>query len=190
MLIEFSRKPRSLKDVDRWRATEFRQFLLYLGPIALKQVLPDRLYRHFLCLHTSIYILSHPHYCSDENYILFAENVLKSFVEDMKCIYGCKALVYNVHNLLHIANDIRAHGPVPNFSCYNFENYLGQIKQMLRTPNNHLSQLSKRLSEQMFMVVNKPDEAKLVKKIGTMSHDLCYGAEYASVILDVFTFSA
>ncbi|KAG8174627.1 hypothetical protein JTE90_004423 [Oedothorax gibbosus] len=61
---------------------------------------------------------------------------------------------------------------------------------MLRTPTNHLSQLSKRLSEQMFMVVNKPDEAKLVKKIGTMSRDLCYGVEYASVILDVFTISA
>jgi len=45
---EFSRKPRSVSDVLRWKATELRQFLLYTGPVALLNVLPESLYQNFL----------------------------------------------------------------------------------------------------------------------------------------------
>lgn len=31
MPLEFNRKPRTLEDVRRWKATEFRQFLQYMG---------------------------------------------------------------------------------------------------------------------------------------------------------------
>jgi hypothetical protein len=55
--IEFHRKARSLKELDRWKATECRQFLLYLGPYVLNGILPTSEWKHFLILHTSVYIL-------------------------------------------------------------------------------------------------------------------------------------
>ena len=55
---EFLRKGRSLREVERWKATEFRQFLLYTGPVVLKTYLSNAMYEHFKLLFVSIFILS------------------------------------------------------------------------------------------------------------------------------------
>ncbi|KAG8222973.1 hypothetical protein J437_LFUL002696 [Ladona fulva] len=46
--MEFARKPRTVRDLKRWKATEFRQFLLYTGPYALRKIVSDDVYLHFL----------------------------------------------------------------------------------------------------------------------------------------------
>ena len=51
---EFVRKPRSLLEVKRWKATEFRQFLLYTGPVVLLRKLPMPLYKNFMLLSVAI----------------------------------------------------------------------------------------------------------------------------------------
>ncbi len=43
MPSEFARQPRGLEDLDRWKATEFRQFLLYTGPVVLKNVISRKI---------------------------------------------------------------------------------------------------------------------------------------------------
>ena len=55
---EFNRKDRPLNEVDRWKGSEVCQCLLYTGPVALKNILPVRTYRHFLLFLGSIYCLS------------------------------------------------------------------------------------------------------------------------------------
>ena len=54
---EFSRKPRSLFEFRQWKATEFRQFLLYTGPVVLKGRLTQALYKNFMLLSVAIRIL-------------------------------------------------------------------------------------------------------------------------------------
>jgi hypothetical protein len=51
---DLARQPRTLDELKRWKATEFRQFLLITGPLVLKGVVDDEIYFHFLTLSTAM----------------------------------------------------------------------------------------------------------------------------------------
>ena len=99
MPSEFERQPRDLLEVKRWKATEFRQFLLYSGPIVLKGVLSKSYYQHFLSLSTSITILCYPTQENRPTELLnYVEELLNWFAREAKVLYGIAFLSYNVHN--------------------------------------------------------------------------------------------
>ena len=52
--LDFARRPRAIEEYCKYKATEFRQFLLYTGPVVLYGVLNDDIYKHFLILHAAI----------------------------------------------------------------------------------------------------------------------------------------
>lgn len=59
---EFQRKPRRIDHYKKWKATEFRAFLLYSGPLVMKDVLSPNVYKHFMYLSTASRILSSSEY--------------------------------------------------------------------------------------------------------------------------------
>ena len=142
---EFARKPRTVKEYDQWKATELRQFLLYSGPIVLKGVMDNAFYNHFLLFHLAVFILTSERYC--KKYLDYAHELLVTFVEHSSKLYGKEFLVYNVHSLVHLCNNVKLHGSLDKFSAFPFENFLGQLKRMVRKPNDPLSQVIRRLSE-------------------------------------------
>lgn len=140
---DFVRKPRSLKDVKQWKAIEFRNFLLYTGPVVLRYILKKDMYHHFLTLHAAITILIRPDLCQNE-YIDYAEALLRNFVQSFEILYGKQYISHNVHNLLHLCADVRIYGSLDNFSAFRFENYMMTIKRRLRKNEKPLQQLIKR----------------------------------------------
>jgi len=147
--VEFARKPRSLDEVLRWKATEFREFMLYSGPVVLQDILGDDLYDHFMLLFVSIRILVSRQlslqYCD------YAHELLIKFVSDAQVLYGKDILVYNVHCLIHLSNDVKRLGCLEDFSAFVFENKLGQLKKLVHKPQQPLQQIMRRLHEETFL---------------------------------------
>ncbi|XP_067214679.1 uncharacterized protein [Linepithema humile] len=142
---EFPRKPRSLDDLPRWKATELRLFLLYVGPIALHGILSRDNLQHFNVLHCAIRILCHSTDFLHNNE--YSRDLLIHFVKICKQLYGEDSIIYNVHNLIHLSEDVLKYGPLDNFSAFPFENYMQTIKKMLRKAEKPLQQLYNRISK-------------------------------------------
>lgn len=165
---EFARRPRTLAERNRWKATELRQFLLYTGPLVLKDVLKSQIYDNFMLLSVGVYILVSSEYCLRMNN--FANSLLVSFVEHFGCFYGQEFLVYNVHSLVHLSQDVKVHGNLDLISGFPYENFLGQLKKMVRGPCNALTQVIRRLSE-MDHVNSSPDLCSQTEKAYRLEHE-------------------
>lgn len=76
-----------------------------------------------------------------------AHSLLALFVSHCKEIYHLDFLVYNIHALIHLADDAKLYGSLNNISAFPFENYLGQLKKLVRAPKLPLQQLFCRLTE-------------------------------------------
>ncbi|KAL4126822.1 hypothetical protein QTP88_011031 [Uroleucon formosanum] len=140
--LEFQRKLRSLMVYKQWKATEFRQLHLYNGPVVLKDVVSIDVYNHFLSLHVAISILS-----SNELHlklINYAEELLRHFVISFEVLYGIYNMSHNVYGLLHLADDVKYHGTLDQFSAFKFENFMQQLKNIIRKSDKLLQQISQR----------------------------------------------
>lgn len=71
------------------------------------------------------------------------------FVSNYGTIYGEEYLSHNVHNLIHIANDVKTFGCLDNFSCFKYKNNMQKIKKKLHQCGKPLEELSNRLFEEL-----------------------------------------
>lgn len=101
---EFDRKFRSIKYCEKYKAAEYRFFLLYCGPIVLKRILDDFKYSHFLLLHVAYRLLSTR--IINNEFMKYAREYLNTFVSVAKDLYGKHFIRINVHNLHHIVDDV------------------------------------------------------------------------------------
>ncbi len=144
---EFVRKPRPLSEMDRWKATECRQFLLYTGPIALKGIVKESLY-HFLACSIAMTVFLTDDREQRESLLEYAEQLMECFVSKAPYLYGERFCVYNVHAMLHLGEDVRNFQCSLNFlSAFPFENFLYGLKRLVRNGPNPLVQAVKHYEE-------------------------------------------
>lgn len=162
--VEFNRKPRSIHELERWKATELRQFLLYIGPVILKDMLSHNVYANFMLLKYAVTIFLN---CElNEQYNEYARSLLEIFVSHSVHIYGKDFCVYNTHALIHLADDAKTFGNLDTVSCFPFENHLQKLKRMLRKSNKPLQQVVRRVYEKTSEVTSTSIKEPIYMFIG------------------------
>lgn len=115
-----------------------------MSPVVLRNNVDSDKYQNFLSLHVAMILLSTSK--SQEN-IEYANSLLKYFVETFIILYGKQHVSHNVHNLLHICDDVVNFGTLDNFSAFPYENYMQTFKKLIRKSEKPLQQIIFRLNE-------------------------------------------
>ena len=172
----FNRKPRRFDELKMWKATEFRTFLLYVGPVILREVVDPTLYSLFVSLSVAISLLSNPRLVRE--HADYADTLLEYFVEQSIDIFGEHFCTYNVHSLRHLKQFAVQAGCLGECSAYKFENHMTTIKRAVRGSGDPLVQIANRLAEKKQISSLKTKQAKKVPypvvKVG-MYYELCEG---------------
>lgn len=148
---EIHRAIRDLSVLHFWKATEFRTFVLYVGIVVLKDIVPLEEYEHFKLLCCAVKL------CSTEVYEDLVRNtrlvdlMIENYINQYIDIYGEHTITSNVHNLCHLPDEVRRFGNLESISTYPFENCLYTIKLKLRAMAKPLEQISRRMSELSFL---------------------------------------
>ena len=170
----FARKPRSLDEIDYWKATEFRQFLLYTGRIVLKGVLDQNLYHNFIHLSLALCIMVSKRL--NQRFSNKAEELLATFLSDATDIYGETFMVYNVHQLSHLCAEANEFECLDMFSAFPYENYLQTLKKNIRSSRRPLIQTVKRILENesihnRYQIASKTSQGQFSKKDAFILND-------------------
>ena len=144
MPIEIHRAVRGIEHLKFWKGLEFRTFLMYLGPVILKDFLDPESYLHFLLLFCAVRICLVKEYFK---YLDIANTLFNDYIEEFIILYGKDSIGSNIHNLHHVVDDIKRFGPLDNISTYPFENHLFYIKSLLRSGSLPLEQVALRIKE-------------------------------------------
>ena len=99
-----------------WKASELRSFPLFYGAPALYGILSEDYFQHYLLLVDAIYLLLKD--SISESDLSEAENLLFSFCSSFPAIYVPRFTTMNIHQLLHLVDDVHDLGPLFTHSCF------------------------------------------------------------------------
>lgn len=113
------RLPRSVTCRKYWKASEFRNFLLYYSVPCLRGILPTEYYNHLLFLVHGIYTLLKGSISIEE--LTTAHISVSTFHKQFQDLYGLRNMRYNLHLLNHIAQCVLDWGPLWANSAFGYE---------------------------------------------------------------------
>lgn len=87
-----------------------------------------------MALNISMTILLSPDH---EILIDYVQQLLDYFVKQFEILYGVQFLSHNVHGLIHLCDVYKQFGPLDNCCAFKFENYMKELKSLIRKNEKH-----------------------------------------------------
>jgi hypothetical protein len=137
-----STNPRSINDFNKFKAKEFRNFLLFYISTCFEGVLPRDIMDHFKLLSSAIYILLKTKITRED--LNIARDKLNLFVKNFEQIYSKFRVTMNVHLILHIPLMVENSGPLWCQSAFFFESNNGELVKCIKGPTDILPQITKK----------------------------------------------
>lgn len=159
---EVTRKPRSLQYISTFKASEFRSMLLFYFPVCLSGLVSDVIVRHVRILSSATYMLLQSTVTVRE--IDEAERMLSHFVTQHQRLFGIEMMVMNVHLLTHLADSVRALGPLWCHSAFAFERNNGVLLKKVNGTSDVLLQISSKYCLEKTML-NHPKKQAITEKV-------------------------
>lgn len=156
--IRSNRPIRDLDCIAKWKGVEYRNFGLYVAIVVLKGNLKNYLYIHFILYFCAMRIFSSSVHLND--FALIGEKCMEVFLERFKLIYGRQFFTSNIHNLIHVSDDVKRFGALNTISTYPFESKLYKIKRMLHSGNLPLERVARQIMECDSIVLGKQKNQK------------------------------
>lgn len=121
------RAPRSLKEMKFWKASEYKMFLMYYSVPIMKNILDEVYLKHHCLLVSALSLLSQDSISLSQ--VQAASAMLQSYVSDFPRLYHIRYLGINVHQLIHLPDEVINLGPLWVYSCFFLENFNGKINK-------------------------------------------------------------
>lgn len=113
---------RKIKQIDekiKLKSNELKIFLFYRAIPILIDILPTNYFYYLASYVIAIRILYEP--IQNNELIVVARDILENYVNNLKEEFGLNAYDYNLHEHLHLADQVVNHGPLKSHSQFVFE---------------------------------------------------------------------
>ncbi len=171
---EFTRPPRSIRShLKYWKASEFRNWLLFYSLPLLLHKLPPLYFHHFALLVCSIHLLLQKKI--SRAMCNAAEEMLNDFYALIPELYGYSLCTVNTHSLIHLPYYVKLWGPLWTHSAFSFESMNGSLTGMLHSTRKIAEQLSfsidvKHSLQQIISHLEENESPELLKYIECSRH--------------------
>ncbi|XP_028045643.1 uncharacterized protein LOC114254206 [Monomorium pharaonis] len=137
-----TRTPRSIKDISKWKASEWRAWLLFYSVPCFKGLLKKKYINHIAMLSAATNILLQKSMTREE--VFRAHKLFLCYMYLFQKYFSEENMVYNIHLLSHICKGVLNWGPLWTHNSFLYEGQNRYLMQLYHSPSNVILQIARK----------------------------------------------